>query len=235
MMKRYIILLIGVVLLAGTAYANPFMQLVAGRPPSGSPVTFYFNANSATSGQAPSIGTGTVTIGSSVTAVTGQVGNSLYTSTSRWNNGSINFPSSGNIDFARGAVGFWVNDSTIAADTLIGVGSTDTGTGRWYINNTTGTTSGYRFYYQGSYQSFTIATGWHFVEISWDDASTSMAYRIDGGSWTEKTDVTGDVPVWTTIIVGPNGGNPNPTYFDQIIISSNYKADLYAVRNNTSF
>jgi hypothetical protein len=59
---------------------------------------------------------------------------------------------------------------------------------------------------------------------------------VDGGDWTEITNVTGNEPTGDTLSFGHYDGTYHTNgAWDQLLISSVYKKDLYSVRNNTSF
>ena len=62
-----------------------------------------------------------------------------------------------------------------------------------------------------------------------------MAARVNGGSWVENTSVTGSLPSGTTLSFLTNSGITFSGMMDQIIVSSDYKDDLYSVSTATAF
>ena len=232
-MKRLTLIIIGV-LLCTPLYSdmNPY---IAGVPVSGggdSDIIFYFNCDSATSGQTPQKGSGTVTINANFSASTGQVGNALVTS-SGWSR--IQIPTSGNIDLGCGTIGFYWSADAVGMTSLMNV-TGDTAP-RFVLAMISATNM--RWKYAGSYQdvmSNTAAETVYFIEVAWDYDNTRMAFRVDGGDWTEITNVTGNEPTGNTLSFGHyNGIYHTNGAWDQLLISSVYKKDLYSVRNNTSF
>ena len=202
---------------------------VKGYASSGPPITYYFNADSATSGQPPTIGTGTLTIGAGVSTTTGVVSNAIVAN-GTWGRGP-SFPVSGNLSYSTGTMGFWINDTTVNACVLFFAGQSQGTQETFSLYYTSGD---YRWSYRGSTLHLAIpANTATYIELAWD--TTKMSYRINGGSWTEKTDVEGTAPSATTFSFGSDDGTTSSFWFDQFLISSVYQADLFSVKNNTSF
>ena len=108
-MGKRIIALIAVMLCAVNCWGMlPGFHKIPASGETASNVTFYLNCDSATTGQTPTVGTGTVTIGASVTAVTGQVSGGLH-STAGNSAGRIVIPASSNINQAVGTIGMYIN------------------------------------------------------------------------------------------------------------------------------
>lgn len=197
---------------------------------SGLTPTFYFNANSATSGQSPTIGTGTVTIGAGTAAVTGVVGNALEID-STWG-GSLNFPGSGNISATTGTLGFYIYSANYVQN---GSYVSRASMSSPYFLLEAGATAQWR-YMSGGVQDLGLTNStWSFVELSWDYANGRKAYRINGGTWQEVTGLTGSAPTINDVVFGSVDGNVTSFRIDQIIITSGYQDDVYSVRDNTSF
>ena len=107
-----------------------------------------------------------------------------------------------------------------------------------YLHVATGDAPNFTFGYLDAYSSINInlsADTWHFIEISGDSTSGKAAYRINGGTWSENTGLTGSPVTTSYILFGNNNGNTSISYYDQIIFANTYKKDLYSIRNNTSF
>jgi hypothetical protein len=228
---RILITIIMFFTLTGYSYAwSPALQAVVGAGSTGvvtdPEIIFYFNCDSVTSGQTPTKGSGVVTIGTGLTAVTGQVGNGIQRSAT---GGTVSFPASGNIVASAGTIGFWLYNPTF-------------GTGYRMFSDTTaqfklGTQSSQEliFIYNTTttlYTSALATSAWTYIEVAWNDASDKVAYRVNGSSWSTKTN-TDSAPSLTTIYFLAETLTVG-TIVDQIMISNVYQKDLYSVRNSTN-
>lgn len=212
-----------------TMSANRSIGATFTAPPSGPTPTFYFSADSATSGQSPTIGSGSVSIDSGTVTTTGVAGNAL-TCSSAWG-GSLYFPASGNLSTTIGTIGFYSYSASYSYGTYLSNGSD--GTPAFILENQGG---GLLWRYMSGAQNITIPTSqFAFVELSWDYANARQAYRINGGSWTEVTGLTGSAPAIDNVRFGAHDGNSTTITVDQIMVIGEYQADLYSIRNNTSF
>lgn len=200
----------------------------------GGSVTYYFNCDSKTDGQAPGKGSGVLTISSGLSVVTGAVGNALQ-GTTGWDN--FTAPTSGNISASVGTIGFFIhptaNQSGQVLFSAVDSPGSDPDLSLFGISGA----SGYWFRYKNTAVDLTLASGiTYFLELSWDGAANKMAVRLDGGSWSETTGLSGSNPTLATdmsfLTVSGLAGN---AWIDQVIIGSSYQQDLYASRTNTSF
>lgn len=198
-----------------------------------SEITAYFNANSATDGQALTKGAGNVTIPGAFTTTTGSVGNAIYANDTSWTTWS--FPTSGNISASAGTIGFYFNPIAYEAGSMAFNGTEANGEAvpKFYLMYTG---SSWAWSYRSSYQHITLSQNTvAFVEFAWNNSSNLMSYRINGGSWAEIS-VTGTAVTLDTNLVFARNTTANITAtWDQVIISNVYQKDIYAVRTSTSF
>ena len=202
---------------------------VKGYASSGPSISYYFNCDASTTGQSPTIGSGTIEVTSGCSTVSGAVGNALYC-TGDWE--GIFIPVANLMSTAAGTLGMYVTPSASNGymvsienrlDWPIFVLSRGAGVLTWNYSSSAQEIAG-------------ISNGTrYFIEIAWDHANQKMAYRVDGSpaNWTEIT-TTGSEPT-STGNVAFAGLDSMSASFDQILVSPTYKADIYAVRNNTSF
>jgi len=145
-------------------------------------VDYYFNFDAATNGQSPQIGSGTITIGSSVNTSTGQVSNSLVSDDS-WSAGRIGIPTSGNLGLNIGTIGVWMYYPSLSADATLFNINPDAPYFRFVDE---GGSVVWR-YMDGSQGIAISAATWTYIEFSWDYLGARQSYRINGGSWVEIT------------------------------------------------
>jgi hypothetical protein len=194
-------------------------------------VVFYFNCNSKTNNQSPTIGSGTVSIGQTNTVVTGQVGNALRTNGGTWRDSKIGIPAA-NFDLAVGTIGFWINRIGTNEHYILASDNVN-----WdnhffwalYYHNT----DGFKAWYRGASITTTLAAEWVFVEFAWSQSTTSLALRINNGSWSTSASASGTMPTYDTELGFSIGTTGQDNIIDQILISNVYQADLYSIRNET--
>lgn len=197
-----------------------------------SEILFYFNCNSATTGQSPTKGSGTVAITSGISAVAGPVGNALAIG---GNYRSISFPPSGNFNPALGTIGLYINYTTnVANGIILDYDANGDTSPRWYLGGT-GTGTDFTLGYKSGWTTVGLSAALHFLEFAWDGTLNKFSWRLDGATWTEDTGLTGGNPSITDVCVGcDREGYLTGLTVDQIIVSSIYQKDLYAVRSTTS-
>jgi len=234
-MKRLTLIIIGV-LLCTPLYSdmNPY---IAGVPVAystggtGPNITFYFNCNSTDVTQTPGVGTGNVTLNANGWSTTaGAVGNALLTSTG-WRRITA---STDNIDTSVGTVGFYYYPDALTASASI-----------FYVASTIhakvhgSTTTTLRWTYGNGIQNITSALAEDtlvYIELSWDFGNGLSSVRINGGEWVQIDTITGEsAPAASGLYWGHESGTACTAWWDQLLISDEYQADLYSVRNNTSF
>ena len=198
-----------------------------------SEITAYFNANSAADGQALTKGTGNVTIPGAFTTTTGSVGNAIYANDTSWT--AWSFPVSGNISSDVGTIGFFFNPIVKEAGSMAVDGTAMNGeTAPRFQLMYSG--SAWTWYYRSSNQGIALSDNTVvFIELAWNNSSNLMSYRVNGGSWIERS-VTGTAVTLDTNLVFSRNTTANITAtWDQIILSNVYQKDIYAVRTSTSF
>lgn len=227
---RYLFCILITLLLAGDSGAGHiFRGSTSGV--GGPTISYYFNANSATTGQSPTVGSGTVTISSGCSAISGAVGNAVYC-TGDWE--QIEIPVANIISTSVGTLGMYITPSALNGY-LVGINDRYATWPSFVISRNAGILS---WQYASSQQTISgVSNGVrYFLEIAWDFPNAKMAYRLDGSpsGWAEIS-ITGSQPTSTATVGfgGITGGMD--AAFDQIISSTTYKEDIYAVRNNTSF
>jgi len=204
---------------------------VAGSAAGADPqVLFYFDAESKSA--TPNKGNGVITYGASVAAVSG-IGmqeNSLFFSVG-WD--WMTVPTS-NIDPTIGTMGFYFRKGNNDPGSYVHNGTPDTGPYFAFLNAFG--TDELSFRYKNSDTTFTVSNNVTvFVELAWNHPGNSLAWRVNGGSWSETTGLSGAAPTIPNLVIGPNDGSAPPTYFDQLIVANVYKKDLYSVRHKTDF
>jgi len=230
-MKRLTLIILGV-LLCTPLYSdmNPY---IAGVPVSGggdSDIIFYFNCNSTDVTQTPGVGTGNVTLNASGWSTTaGAVGNALLTSSGYRKITA----STDNIDTSVGTVGFYYYPDALTVNASIFWVASNM---RLNVHASTPTTLAWK--YQNRIQNITSALAEDtlvYIEVAWDSGNGLSAVRINGGDWTEIDTITGDAPTPEELFWGHLSATACTAWWDQLLISSAYRDDLYSVRNNTSF
>jgi len=240
------LLIIGILLLtASLACAGSVQDKIKGviaksaAAPAGPNITFYFNCDDNTTGQSPTIGSGTVTIGASVLETSGQVGNALDQNNADFADGSFRFAPSGNISADVGTIGFWCYLNAAPAGGLVLYSIYDD-VQDFAIQFTSLGAYPLTFYYQNT--SIEIVNGdttgeWQYIEITWSTTDNLIGYRRNGGSWS-TVEMTAAAPTFgaTIQLMGSSGYDyTTDMLIDQFLVSDEFEADLYSVRNNTSF
>ena len=259
MIKR-IALIFSVFLSAGAGYAaivfmgpnkGCFVAQGAGGGGGGgavdtSDVPFYWNCDTATSGQSPQKGAGTITIGAAYTSTTAVVGNGVDNNNTGNSGGRITISTSSaglnNIDMSKGRVGMWVypRETSTAADgdPFYVDQATGTGQAKLYWTNINGTN--YWDYKDKSITFTPTVNTWQFIELAWDSSEATLGRPcevfINGISVSQcSAGSTGSVPSGTSFRLGGIDGNSYSMIYDQVIVSTNPVKDLYSLRNRTSF
>jgi hypothetical protein len=188
-------------------------------------ITAYFNADANTNGQAMTKGTGVTANTADFTAVAAQVGNGLQNGTNYY---QFQIPTASNVTGTTGTMGFYWRASSIPGESVI----IDGGAG--FTVKTLSATQ-LEWYYKTTAQTMTIAVNtWYFVEVSWDGPNNVMAYRVNGGSWTQVASTGTSPTIAAQLAFGNAAGNAATQIFDQLMFSSVYQKDLYAVRTSTN-
>jgi hypothetical protein len=194
---------------------------------SDSEILFYFNCDSAVSGQPPGKGSGIVTIPSIFSAVDGKVGNGLQKTITTDSTG-ISIPAAGNVNTAVGTLGFWVYFSEAGvsgAEHISFINSSGTNV-LVVAYNSSGPSLLFKYdgsAYQWSPNPVTLNT-WVFVEVAWSIALAQLSMRINNGSWGYKMVTMTEPTIATLRLMGYKGVQ----IIDNVFISSVYKKDLYA-------
>lgn len=216
-----------------TQYVNFYgTGLKAGSGGGGGNATVTMYANADTTGTSLQKGTGTITVGASVTASAAQVSNGWDLGKAATSAGRMVIPTASNISATIGTMGFYIKNSATAA---YGEWIYWTSTGLNFLSPVNATN--YLFKYKGaSTATVSLPTGeWHFVELAWKSSTNNAAIRLDGGTWAEISNASGAEPTGANLTVGDITATTRQFSIDQLIISSGYKDDLYALRANTSF
>lgn len=234
---RHLTTIAAILLCASTAWGGFGYGRVVGGTSNvtggGSTITFYSNTDSIVSGQTPQVGSGTITITGGVSSVTGVVGNQWrFQGTAS----GVTIPYTGNIDINMGTIGFYITPTNwgIAGVNILTVLDS---TQFFRIRHSTSASSLSIAYGSAGGASLTdsqLGSGTSYVEFAWNKDTANTSCRINGGSWSDTAATVGTFGTPSTVTIGPKDAISNfDVKLDQIKISSAFKADLYAVRDDT--
>lgn len=232
------------VLVAGTSLVIQQRLTASGGGGGGggstSDILFYANADSKTTGQSPQKGTGTITIGTSVSSATAIVSNGWDNNNAGNTAGRISISTTSNIDMSQGRAGFYMypRESGAPAQGAPFYVSGATSTPKLYWQNVSGSNT---FSYKDKQIGFTYTTNtWQFIEFAWDSSETHLGRPcevfIDGVSAGQcPTGSAGADPSGSSVRLGGVDANALSMIYDQVLISTDSTRNLYLVRNQTSF
>lgn len=217
--------------IGGFPYPGPGMVVGAS---SSSAITFYTNADSITSGQSPTVGSGTITM-SGVSSVASTISNGWgFTSAAS----ASSFPVSGNFDKETGTIGFYLNVTNWGTAFAEFFKYQIAATPYWRIGHST--SSGTLVFSFGaetiSIPNATVSTG-NYIQFAWSKALGKAAWRVNNGAWTEATHTVGTFATNDIVSIGPSASVTNLNVnVDQIIISSTYQdAEVYNNKDKTTW
>jgi len=228
---------------------NPgvFVKTVAST--STADITYYWAMDSATSGQSPQKGSGTITIGASWVSTTAVVGtNALYNSNTGNSGGKITV-SSTSWNFTAGRWGaymilrestgassigdpFWIQGDTGTVATSKFILTVDS-IGEWLLNysNANQLNLGTNLLTQN-----TTA----FIEVAWDYTGATLGapckvFKDGILQGTCSGTPNAGAPAGGTVQLGGQNANATALVMDQFIYSTDPNRDLNALKNTTSF
>lgn len=200
--------------------------------PQDGTVAFYYSADWIAFNQAPEIGQGVQSEPApGGTLVPGQVNQAVENEVP-----AMRFDVAGNVNVLLGTIGFWLKNKDYGStQNIMRVGP---GGDIWRIYINTGQLS-FRVGDRTTTHAIPGMTDdWNFIELAWDVLGLTVSRRWNGGPWVDLAspameDQGATDTEWTYGPTGTSGANAVTT--DQILISPNYKQDLYQYSNSTEY